>query len=178
MNRLLAFVLLICFAGLACRQGEETTPPPEEVTIAEAFKPLTVGQPVPVYAAVTPGGDTLHIGPGQPLTLLNLWATWCGPCIEEFPDLEHLHQTLAPRGLRIVAVDVDPDPPEIVTRFAADLGVTFPLAIDPDGRVQDRFQAMAMPSSYLIDRDGHLLARWTGILPPSARDSIEAHLVP
>jgi len=63
-------------------------------------------------------------------------------------------------------------------RFAADLGVTFPLAIDPDGRVQEQFQAFAMPSSYLISRDGRLLARWTGILPPSARDTIEAHLVP
>lgn len=140
------------------------------------FQLLSMGEKAPTYRAVTPAGDSIEIGPGQPVTLLNLWATWCGPCREEFPDLERLHQALAPHGLRVVAVDVEPDPPETVTRFAAEFEITFTVAIDPTGNIQEHYQAMGLPSSYLIGTDGTLLALWTGVLPPSAQRTIEAHL--
>jgi thiol-disulfide isomerase/thioredoxin len=165
----MALSLLVVLPGGCAERVEE---PPDDAL----FQPLTVGEAAPAYRVITPAGDSVAIGPGQGVTLLNLWATWCGPCLKEFPDIEQLHRELGPRGLRVVAVDVEADPPETVTRFAANLGVTFTVALDPAGAIEERYQSMGLPSSYLIGPDGLLLARWTGVLPPSARETIEAHL--
>jgi len=173
--RWLVLLLVLAVAdGLACRAPD--APAPAMSTASEGFKLLAAGDAVPRYTVATPAGDSLRIAPGGSLTLLNLWAPWCSPCLEEFPDLERLHRTFEAEGLRIVAVDVDPDPPETIRRFAAEMGTTFPIAGDPAGQIQQQFQALALPSSYLISPDGHLLARWTGVLPDSAAATIRRHL--
>jgi thiol-disulfide isomerase/thioredoxin len=171
-----AVIGLLALLAAGCGQRAETPDAPSPAAGANtASGLLAAGDLVPEYRTVTPHGDTLQLGPQQPVTLLNLWATWCGPCIEEFPDLERLHRQLEPAGLRIIAVDVDPDAPETVLSFAADLGVTFTVATDPEGRIEERFQSMALPSSYLIDGEGRLVARWTGALKPAALETIEAY---
>jgi thiol-disulfide isomerase/thioredoxin len=170
--RIIACLLLVAATG--CRPSADDPGPGEPGDTA--FSLLSVGEPVPLYQVITPAGDSLSIGVGGPVTLLNLWATWCGPCREEFPDLEALHQELAPRGLRVLAVDVDADPPEAVLNFANEFDITFAVAIDRAGHIQSTYQAMGLPSSYLIGTDGRLLALWTGILPSTARATIEQHL--
>ena len=73
----------------------------------EAFRPIAVGQEVPQLTVRTLEGDTARVAPGEPVTLLHVWATWCGPCEKEFPEIEALQKEFGPRGLRILAISVD-----------------------------------------------------------------------
>lgn len=129
-----------------------------------AFRPLSVGDPAPVYAVarLTLAGapaDTLRVGgAGQPVTLVNVWATWCTSCREEMGDLEALHREFGPRGLRVVGVSVDNGPEARVRRFAERERLTFALAHDPEGRVQDAFRVVGVPETYLVDGAGRV--RW------------------
>lgn len=156
-----------------------------------AFRPLAIGEAVPAYAAVLVGAgaaDSVRIaGEGAPataadggaLTLVNVWATWCTSCREEFADLERLHRDYAPRGVRVVAVSVDESSDERVARFARREGVTFTIAHDPEGRVQRLYQAVGVPETYLVSPDGRLLWRHGGALrngAPEARQAIEQAL--
>jgi thiol-disulfide isomerase/thioredoxin len=137
----------------------------------EAFRPIAVGKPVPAYAARTLAGDTLRVGGAQPVTLLHVWATWCLPCQEEFPDIEQLQKDYGPKGLRIVAVSIDNGGDEGVQAFAREHGSTFTIARDPDGSIQRDFQIVGPPASYLIARDGRLLWRQLGAIPKGAADA-------
>src|SRR5215468_4183122 len=73
----------------------------------EAFRPIAVGQLVPELTVRTLEGDSARIAAGEPVTLLHVWATWCGPCQKEFPEIEAIQREFGPRGLRIVAVSID-----------------------------------------------------------------------
>ncbi|MEZ4703565.1 MAG: TlpA disulfide reductase family protein [Rhodothermales bacterium] len=152
------------------------TPRTEAPATATTYTPVGAGQSAPELRVRSTSGRLVPLATADSLTLLNLWAMWCGPCREEFPLLERLHRTYAPRGLRVLAVDTDPDPLAAVTRFASEFDLTFQVAVDTSGGIMDRFRAMGLPSSYLIDNDGVIVASWTGIIPLSAADTIAYHL--
>ena len=121
---------------------------------------VEIGVEAPSYAARTIGGDSVSLAllRGKPV-LLNVWATWCLPCKEEIPYLESLHGKHAAQGLQIVGVSVDARGDESkIEEFARDFQMTYPIWRDPDERVNTRFLAIGVPSTYLIDRDGIL--RW------------------
>ena len=137
----------------------------------DRFKPLAVGDPVPAYAALLVDGDSARVGPGapQPLTLLNVWATWCVPCQKEFPDLQKIHRDYSARGLRVLAVSVDSEGDvERIREFAKTYSATFPIAHDSEGGIRDLYQSLGIPESYLISTDGRLLMRHPGAFPEGA----------
>src|SRR5512147_3271193 len=70
-------------------------------------RPMAIGELVPELAIRTTEGDSIRIAAGEPMTLVHVWATWCGPCRQEFPELEAIQREFGPGGLRIVAVSVD-----------------------------------------------------------------------
>lgn len=147
----------------------------------ESFRPIAVGQPVPEFTVRTLQGDSARIAAGEPVTLLHVWATWCGPCQKEFPEIEAIQREFGPRGLRIVAVSVDEGEDDPVRAFAQEKGATFEIGRDPEGSVRRLYQSMGVPESYLISADGHLLARQFGAIPEGAaamRAAIESALSP
>ncbi len=146
------------FALAACTAG------------SDRFRPLAVGAPVPEYTVHTLGGDTARVATGEPLTLLNVWATWCAPCQQEFPDLERIHRDFGGRGLRVIGVSVDDGDDTVVARFAREHGATFIIGHDDAGRVQRLFQTIGVPETFLIAPNGTLLWRHLGALPPGATD--------
>ena len=120
---------------------------------------IAVGAPVPRYTVATLAGDSVTVGvAGAPLTLMNVWATWCTSCREEMADLDTLHQRYAGRGLRVVAVSIDAGPTARVQRFAAGQRLSMAVAHDAEARIQSAFHVTGVPSTYLVDRDGRL--RW------------------
>jgi thiol-disulfide isomerase/thioredoxin len=169
---LCAVALLVALA--ACGGGKGSA--------SDRFQPLQTGDAAPRYAARTLAGDSARVGgAGEPLTLLNVWATWCAPCRAEFPELEQLHQDYAARGLRVLAVSIDDGGDAAVERFAREQGIHFTIARDPQGRVQRAFQTIGVPESFLIASDGTLLWRHFGAIPPGGtgvRKAIEARLAP
>ena len=87
------------------------------------------------------------------VVMVNFWATWCGPCRQEMPQLDRLYQKYKASGFVLLGVNVDDD-----TRKAADvagkLGVSFPVLLDTDKAVSKLYDLSTMPSTVLIDRDG------------------------
>jgi cytochrome c biogenesis protein CcmG/thiol:disulfide interchange protein DsbE len=145
----------------------------------EAFRPIAVGERVPDFAVRTLAGDSARVAPGQPVTLLHVWATWCGPCEKEFPEIQALQREFGPRGLRIVAVSVDEGDDDPVQAFVKEKGATFEIGRDPAGEVRRLYQGIGVPESYLISADGRLLVRQFGAIPRGAaamRAAIETAL--
>jgi peroxiredoxin len=113
---------------------------------APGFAAVTLEPPVKTRTLVDYRGDVL---------LLNVWATWCHPCIEEMPTMQAVHDAYADRGLRVVAVSVDDAGTEKLIRdFQAEYGLTFEILHDPDWRIFDAYQMNGVPSTFLIDREG------------------------
>lgn len=130
---------------------------------ADAFRPLAVGDTVPAYAALTLTGDTARVGGGdRGPVLVNVWATWCTACREEMADLEALHREFGPRGLIVLGVSVDEGDGVRVRRFVDRERLTFVVAHDPAGRVQQLYGTVGVPETYLVGADGRLLWRRAG----------------
>ena len=134
----------------------------------EKFRPIAVGEPVPEFTVRTLQGDSARIASGEPVTLLHVWATWCGPCEKEFPEIEALQKEFGPRGLRIIAVSVDEGDDDPVRNFVNAKGATFEIGRDPAGAVRRLYQGIGVPESYLISSDGRLLVRQFGAIPEGA----------
>ncbi len=126
--------------------------------------PPGVGGRMPEYAAPSLRGDTLRIDALRgKVVILNVWATWCPPCRMEMPSLERLYRRLGPRGLEVVAISVDELPGQLggveavrpgVSTFINNMGVTFPVLLDPRGRIEDMFGITGLPTTLVIDRRG------------------------
>jgi thiol-disulfide isomerase/thioredoxin len=95
------------------------------------------------------------------VVFLNFWATWCGPCRSEMPSMEKLHQAFSEDGLEIVAVNLM-EGEKAVQRFMDDNKLTFTVLLDSNGRVGSMYGARAIPTTYIIDRDGYILAGMAG----------------
>jgi thiol-disulfide isomerase/thioredoxin len=89
------------------------------------------------------------------VVLVNFWATWCPPCREEMPSMERLHRDLADQPFSILAVNAG-EAPEAIKAFLHQVQVTFPIALDDDGRQVQAWQAFVFPTSYLVDKKGHI----------------------
>jgi peroxiredoxin len=107
---------------------------------------------------------------GKPL-LINFWATWCPPCLEEMPALERLWRQHKDGGFVLLAVSLDTDP-ELVGPFLARHDLTFPVALDPKFEVANLYGVRALPATFVVDRLGNLTALALG---PRTWDNDAAH---
>jgi peroxiredoxin len=108
------------------------------------------------------------------VVLVNNWATWCPPCQAEMPELQAYFAQHAAQGFVILAIESG-DPIDNVKAFIRQVGITFPVWLDPHGSALEAFQNMNLPSSYGIDRQGILRLAWTG---PITRQTLEKYLTP
>jgi peroxiredoxin len=125
--------------------------------------PIAPGRPAPSFALPVLGEErslSLESLRGR-VVLLNFWATWCKPCEDEMPAMENLYQELRDRDFELVAISVDDDR-RTVEEFTSRMGLNFPVLLDPEKRVSDAYQSYRFPESYLIDREGVLVARYIG----------------
>jgi len=101
------------------------------------------------------------------VVLVNLWATWCPPCIEEMPVLERLQEEFGPRGLVILALAADDDP-EAVRAFVKQHPVQFDVLLDVGGEVGTRYGITGYPETFVVDREGRFQEKFIGPLPSDA----------
>lgn len=87
------------------------------------------------------------------VVLVNFWASWCPPCIEEMPSMNQIYQHYHPRGLELLGINFQEDP-EQITEFLKQVKVDFPVLFDHDGAVAQQWNVFSMPTSFLVDRSG------------------------
>ena len=94
--------------------------------------------------------------------LLNIWATWCPPCVAEMPSMEKLYQELKNEDFEILAVSIDVTGSNEVAPFMKKHRLSFPALIDTQGTLKDLYQATGVPESFIIDKDGIIAEKIIG----------------
>ncbi|MFW5947932.1 MAG: TlpA family protein disulfide reductase [Gemmatimonadota bacterium] len=133
---------------------------------------LPVLEPAPALALPRIDGGTTRLASlrGRPV-VVNIWATWCTPCVREMPSLQRVYERYRDEGLEIVAVAVDIEPGErradgriagVVSAFVEEHGLTFPVVVDPSGTTEQEFGTEYLPTTVLIDRQGRIRVREIG----------------
>ena len=114
-----------------------------------------IGKRGPDFAQKTVAGDTTISmkGLSGKVTVVDFWATWCGPCKKSFPKLEALNAKYAPSGLEVVGISEDDDNSGI-RAFQKGLGATFPVVWDASKSIASKWQPKSMPSTFILDRKG------------------------
>lgn len=122
--------------------------------------PPRVGEPARAYEAVTLEGDTVSLASLRgDVVLLNLWATWCTPCREETPYLQEIFEEHRDQGFQIIGASMDTrNQADAIRMFVDEYDVTYTILHDPAMRGMDLYQALGLPATFLIDREGTL--RW------------------
>jgi len=95
------------------------------------------------------------------VVFLNFWATWCPPCRAEMPSMEALYNRYREKGLEILAVNCGEERAQILA-FLRNNKFTFPVALDRDGKTSSIYGIQAIPTSYIIDREGMIILRLVG----------------
>jgi cytochrome c biogenesis protein CcmG/thiol:disulfide interchange protein DsbE len=106
--------------------------------------------------------------------LVHIWATWCTPCLEELPSLESLYREYRDKGLTIMAVSIDKKA-DTVRRFVKGLGLTFPVLLDPEGKVTHLYRTTGVPETFIVDKKGIIREKIIGAgdwSHPSRRESL------
>jgi cytochrome c biogenesis protein CcmG, thiol:disulfide interchange protein DsbE len=118
------------------------------------------GTPAPDFAGAVLGDPTRIKGINDyrgEVVVINLWATWCIPCITEMPSIQRLYDRFRARGLKVVGIAVD-DPPfaDRVATFVRERGVTFEILHEGSGKVELDYQTRGIPATYVVGRDGRI----------------------
>jgi thiol-disulfide isomerase/thioredoxin len=131
------------------------------------FRFVAISGPMPPLAGVTLTGERLdaraYVGK---VLLINVWASWCGPCRREQPGLQALWRKLQPSGdVQFVGVD-HLDNRAAALGWIARYAVTYPSFADPNGRIAGRFGVPFLPATVIVDRTGRLRYRLIGAQDP------------
>ena len=116
----------------------------------------------PTFNSSTPAGQTVALAElrGR-VVLLTFWTTWCAECRPEMPQFESLHHDFAAQGLAVLGVNVR-EGTGAMAQYAQELGLTFPLVVDLQGRITTAYGVIGLPTTFLIGRDGRAVALATG----------------
>ena len=147
-NRLIFMLMLVAVIGGAT--WLVIRPTPHRIAIGNRAPDFTAvdirtGKQVSLYGNFRGG-----------VTLVNVWATWCGPCRQEMPAMDSLYRALGPRGFRIAAVSIDSDSVAVVKKFVEDYHLSFDVLHDPKGTIEEIYQTTGYPESFLVDRTGQI----------------------
>jgi cytochrome c biogenesis protein CcmG, thiol:disulfide interchange protein DsbE len=123
------------------------------------------GMVAPNFTFILADGSTVDLRSlqGRPV-MINFWATWCGPCRIEMPEL--VRAANANPELVLLAVNVQEEL-EGVSRFAEDFKMTLPVLLDKNAALRNLYEVRGMPTTIFIDRDGTVQVNWAGILTPA-----------
>lgn len=161
-SRLIKWVgLLVLVVIAACTMAPIAPAPDSEVVMAHEFSLTTLD------------GDSVTLaGLRGKRVLINFWATWCKPCLEEMPMLEALHREHADQVV-VLGINLR-EKPEVIREFTAQLQITYPILLAPDDATVIAYGVRGLPISYLIDGRGRVVRRFNGALTPELIGQIVA----
>ena len=135
------------------------------------------GDPAPDFTLPDTHGNPVHLAAYRgKLVLVNFWASWCAPCLQEMPTLSRWQERFGPAGLQIIGISMD-DGPAPVAKLLARHPVSYPVVMGDTGLARRWGGVLGLPQSYLIDAQGRVLERLQGETDLAALQSrIEAWL--
>ncbi len=162
---------LLIFRGFPSREASLQGPGPNGVTQTPGVIPASwIGSPAPEFALLDLEGLTERLSQYRgDVVLLNFWATWCEPCRVEMPAIDKRYQSLKDKGFVVLGIDFD-EPASEVRSFRDQVKVTFPLMLDPGGKVQAMYRVLGYPTSFFVDRQGIIRLMHIGIMDDSQVD--------
>lgn len=183
-NLVVTLALLLTIAG--CRRSDETastatapTTASSTSTTAPAAAPavpqqaattrLDVGSMMPAdYTALELDGTKFEMSSKQDKVLLvNLWATWCGPCRYEIPELQAIHDRYKDKGFEVLGISLDETGADVVKPFVEEQKMTYPVLLDPKGELADMLETSVLPTTILVDRTGKITWKKLGAVMPN-----------
>lgn len=195
---LLAFAVLATFGFSSCGQPADTTGTPKAtVTVNSANAGPRVNKtagepPMPATLAASalerelktiPDGKAFKLSDlNGKVLVVDLWATWCGPCRTSTPELVNLQKEFGPKGLEIIGLDIDPDSDteEDVRAFAKEFDINYKLAFADKDLAASLMRGNNIPQSIVVGRDGKIIEHFVGFnptrTPPKLRAAIEKAL--
>lgn len=163
VKKVIAAVVLIALLGVAIVQAMDKKAEPENVSQEAAnMGGLKVGAKAPDFELKTLTGETVKLSDlkGKKV-MLNFWATWCPPCKAEMPAMEEFHKE-AGNDVLILAVNIDPHLD--VKAFVDENGITFPIPLDAEDKVNEMYQVLSIPTTYFIDTKGNIGNKYIGAM--------------
>lgn len=147
----LAGLLLLSFAG--CNER------------SESVAKVAIGKPAPDFTLQTVDGRSITLSSLRgKVVLVNFWATWCPPCREEMPSMEEMYRNYAPGGLELLAINTDDNGPLVLPDFLKANPHTFPVLMDADAKIQNRYGVFQFPETYVVDRNGIVIDKVIGAI--------------
>jgi len=195
MKNCIVYLAALALVAAGCRKESRVEKPPQQQTAtsatattattqtASAPQPQTpasaqstnVGSEMPAYQAKALDGGSFDLAHERGnVVFLNLWATWCGPCRFEIPELERLQKEYGSRGFKVVGVSLDESGPEGVQEFVKQNNMTYPVVLDPDQKLANLFQTSVIPTSVVIDRKGRIVWKKYSAIDPHDAELIKA----
>jgi thiol-disulfide isomerase/thioredoxin len=156
-----ALMVLLLAPGVPSAAGSDTDVP-DRTKLGE-FVPSSAPSPAPSVTLTDAAGNALQLSDFRgKLVVLNLWATWCEPCLREMPSLDLLEAHFGDR-IAVLAVSEDRGGAKIVEPFIAKLSLkSVKVFVDPKSEVGHAFDVRGLPTSFLVDHDGNVLGRVEG----------------
>ena len=146
------------------------------LAMAVQAAPNIIGREAPVFSLPGIEGKPVNLADYKgKVVYLDFWASWCGPCRKSFGWMNETHAKYAARGLQVIGVNVD-EKSEDAQRFLKDTPAKFAIAFDAGGKYPTAYGLKGMPTSYLIGRDGKVIAEHVGFREADRAD-LEARIV-
>jgi len=134
---------------------------------------LVKGVPAPNFTLPGLDGKTVSLADYRgKVVLLNIWATWCPPCVDEMPSMEKLHQELKGEAFKILAVSIDASGAKAVLPFMKKHKLSFHALTDTKGAIKSLYQATGVPESFIIDKNGVIAEKVIGPMDWATPDVI------
>lgn len=125
--------------------------------------PVVAGSEAPDFSYPDLEGKTVSLSDYRgKLVLVNIWATWCKPCVDEMPSMEKLYNKFKDQGFEILAVSIDSLGKKAVGPFMDVHNLTFKTLLDTKGSMQQAYRTTGIPESFIIDKNGVIIEKVIG----------------
>ena len=164
MKKIILIAAVVCAVFIILPQSAQAQVSADASRLLRAARIQVLNQPIVsqdfTLQLLSGGSAALSSYKGK-VVILNFWATWCPPCRAEMPSMETLYQRFKNEGLEILAVNLGENQ-ATVRQFIQNNRYTFPVPLDSNNRIGAIYGVEAIPTSYILDRDGKIIARIVG----------------